>query len=101
MAVDSSKQTVIDNHFFVPKGAVDVRQANEDDYAASYTADATAENPPIISVPGAIVPMPPTSYEIVDQHVRISPDGTTFVDVTVEFPDVAGIATIDVRMTKE
>lgn len=100
MAVDTNKQTIIDSHFFVPKGVVDVRQANDDDYAATYTADDTAQDPPILDTPTAAVPMPPTSYQIVDQYVRISADGTAVVDVTIEFPDVAGINTIDVRVTK-
>ena len=45
-------------------------------------------------------PMPPTSYTIVDQRVRIASDGRAIVDAIVDFPDVDGVISIDVRVTK-
>lgn len=100
MAVDSNNQIVIDPRFFVPPGAVDMRQADLSNYQASYTPTTTAVQGPILNKPSAKVPMPPTSYQVVDQHVRVSADGSTVVDVTVEFPDIPGVNSIDVRVTK-
>lgn len=100
MAVESNKQTIIDQHFFVPTGVVDMRQSDSTDYSYLYDPATTAVEGPIINKPTARVPMPPTSYSIVDQHVRTSADGTTVVDVTVEFPDIPGVNSIDVRITK-
>lgn len=102
MAVQDSIQTIIDRHFFVPVGAVDIRQQNEADSEFSYSPGTIAQdnNQPILQQPTDTVPMPPTSYEIVSQHVRISSDGTAVVDVTLQFPDIPGVDHIDVRITK-
>lgn len=103
MATQQNKQTIIDSHFFVPQGAVDIRQENLADTEFNYNSGvvATDGNAPIISTPTSTVPMPPTSFTIVSQHVRISTDGTTVVDVTLQFPDIPGINSIDVRITKD
>lgn len=103
MAIQQNPQTIIDKHFFVPVGAVDIRQQNNDDseFVYSTTADiALDSNQPTLSNPVATVPMPPTSYQIANQRVRIAGDGTAVVDVTLEFPDIPGIDHIDVRITK-
>lgn len=97
-------QVIIDRHFFVPVGAVDIRQQNDTDTEnSSYITNADVaqdNNQPTLATPTATVPMPPTSYQIVDQRVRISADGTAVVDVTLEFPDIPGIDHLDVRITK-
>lgn len=97
-------QLIIDKHFFVPVGAVDVRQQNDTDSENTSYIDnsdvALDDNQPTLGTPTATVPMPPTSYSIVDQRVRISADGTAVVDVTIEFPDIPGIDHFDVRITK-
>lgn len=102
MAIQQNPQTIIDKHFFVPVGAVDVRQQNDSDTEFIYTPADTAQdsNQPILATPTSTVPMPPSSYEIVSQRVRISADGTAVVDVTLQFPDIPGIDHIDVRITK-
>lgn len=102
MAIQQNIQTIIDKHFFVPVGAIDIRQENETDYEFIYTATdiASDNNAPILQNPTDVVPMPPTSYEIVGQRVRISADGTAVVDVTLQFPDITGVDHIDVRITK-
>lgn len=97
-------QVIIDRHFFVPVGGVDVRQQNDTDTEnSSYlnnTDVAQDANAPILNTPSSSVPMPPASFSIVDQRVRISADGSAVVDVTIAFPDIPGIDHIDVRMTK-
>jgi hypothetical protein len=102
MAIQENTQTIIDRHFFVPVGVVDVRQQNDADSEFSYSTADTAQdnNQPILQKPTDTIPMPPTSYQILGQRVRISADGTAVVDVTLEFPDIAGIDHIDVRVTK-
>jgi hypothetical protein len=42
----------------------------------------------------------PTSFTVYEQRVRISPSGTAVVDVTLDFPDISGVASVDVRVTK-
>jgi hypothetical protein len=100
MAKEINKQTLLDNRFFLPPGIVDVRAAGEENGEGYYDTPDVAVEGPILSDPNSAVPMPPTSYKIVEQRVRISSDGRAVVDVYLEFPDVAGIETIDVRVTK-
>ena len=101
MAKEVDKQLILDNRFFVPPGVVDVRQAGEENGEGYYTepTDIAVEGP-ILDTPASVVPMPPTSYEIVEQRVRISSDGRAVVDVMVEFPDLDGVENIEVRITK-
>lgn len=102
MATQDNPVTIIDSHFFVPVGAVDIRQQNVTDYQYTYTPADTADdnNQPILQTPTSAVPAPPTSFSIVSQRVRISADGTAVVDVTLQFPDIPGIDHLDVRITK-
>lgn len=102
MATQQNLQTIIDHHFFVPVGAVDIRQEDAGDSSTVYTGTDTADdnNQPVLATPTSSVPMPPTSFTIVSQRVRISSGGSAVVDVTLEFPDIQGIDHIDVRMTK-
>lgn len=102
MATPDPIQTIIDSHFFVPAGSVDIRQQNNTDSEFIYTALDTASdnNQPTLGTPVSVVPMPPTSFEIVSQRVRISASGTAVVDVTLQFPDIPGVDHIDVRITK-
>lgn len=102
MATQQNVQKIIDSHFFVPAGAIDIRQENNTDSEFIYTATdiASDNNQPTLETPTSTVPMPPTSFEIVSQRVRISADGTAVVDVTLQFPDIPGVDHIDVRITK-
>lgn len=103
MAIQTNQQQIIDSRFFVPKGVVDMRQDDGTNHGYVYTPDTLANadgTAPILSKPGATTPMPATSYQIVDQHVRVAADGSTVVDVTLEFPDIPGVQSIDVRTTK-
>lgn len=100
MAKEVDKQLILDNRFFVPPGVIDVRQAGEEDGEGYYDPIDLMVEGPILETPVSVVPMPPTSYEIVEQRVRITSDGRAVVDVTVEFPSVDGVETIDVRITK-
>jgi hypothetical protein len=102
MAYQGNQPINIDPNFFVPPGVVDARQANKENGEFFYAPGdvASAGDAPILDIPQATIPMPPTSYEIVAQHVRHSPDGSTVVDVTIEFPEIPGVASIDVRITK-
>jgi hypothetical protein len=100
MAYQSNQPINIDPNFFVPPGLVDARQQNKEDGEFYYTPADVAQETPILDIPTATIPMPPTSYEIIEQHVRHSPDGTAVVDLTIAFPDIPGVASIDVRITK-
>jgi len=100
MATSRVRDVVIDPHFFVPSGVIDVRQQNNENSDYLYDASTVAQEGPIILTPESTIPMPPTSYSIAEQHVRMASDGRAVVDVYVDFPDVDGINTIDVRVTK-
>lgn len=101
MAKDYDKQTILDNRFYVPPGVIDVRARGEEDGDVYYdNPEDVAVDGPVLETPISDVPMPPTSYAIVEQRVRVSTDGHSVVDVMIEFPDVPGIETIDVRITK-
>jgi hypothetical protein len=100
MAKETSKQIILDNDFFVPPGLVDVRAAGKEDGEFYYDAATQAVEGPTLETPVSKIPMPPSSYEVVEQHVRISSDGRAVVDVMVEFPDISGVESIDVRVTK-
>ena len=98
MAVQRTRQIEIDPMFHVPQGVEDVRQQNKIDGQFSYSSESIAQDP-ILETPTSVLPMPPTTFTIVDQAVRIGPDGRSVVDVTIEFPDVSGISNIDIRTT--
>lgn len=100
MAKEENKQIILDNRFFVPPTVIDVRAAGDTNGAKFYDVTDVAVEAPTLSDPTANIPMPPSSYEIVEQHVRISSDGRAVVDVMLEFPDTPGVETIDVRVTK-
>lgn len=110
MAIEPTKQTILDQSFYVPKGVIDVRQANAADSGQDYYGDASsggasgggtggsADFPfPQGTTPGVL---PPTSFTVISQQVRIAPDGGLVVDVILEFPDVPGVDHIDVRIAK-
>lgn len=99
MAKDRDRDIELDPRLYVPPGIIDVRQANKENGEYYYNAEDVAAEGPILEHPEAVLPMPPSSYQIVDQRVRIAPDGRAVVDVTVEFPDVQDIYSIDVRVT--
>lgn len=101
MAKEIDKQISLDSHFYVPPGVIDVRPGQvDDDGQGNY------DNPQDIAVEGPVAPepdsppMPPTSFQIVEQRVRIASDGHAVVDVLIEVPDVAGVDNIDVRVSK-
>lgn len=103
MAKEIDKQIILDNRFFVPPGVIDVRSAGEQDGSGFYDAVADVADIPDASAPDPDSPsilLPPTSFTIVEQRVRISTDGKAAVDVLLEFPDVPGVQTIDLRVTK-
>lgn len=101
MAKEIDKQLILDNRFFVPPGVIDVRAAGDESGDRYYEnpSDVAVEGP-VLDTPTSNVPMPPSSYQIAEQRVRISSDGRAVVDVWVEFPDINGVDTIDVRVTK-
>lgn len=100
MAKDVDKQIILDNRFFLPPGVIDVRNAGEENGEGYYDPIDQQVEGPIFNTPESPIPMPPTSYAIVEQRVRISSDGRAVVDVLIEFPDIDGVETIDVRITK-
>lgn len=99
MGVSKIRDTVVSQHFAVPFGLVDARQANAEEGEYYYDEADIAEEGPVLLTAQSTIPMPPSSYEITEQVVRIAADGRSVVDVYIDFPDVEGIERIEVGIT--
>lgn len=102
MATNTVRDIVVDNLFPIPPGMVDMRYENKEDGEFNYiNEDDIADSAPILDAPDSTVPtLPLASFKIVDQTIRITSDGRSVVDVTFEFPDVNGILSVEMRVTK-
>lgn len=108
MAKAPDDDIIIDKRFYAPPFIIDVRQEGEENGEFDYKPGDVAAAGPILQNPGnggsggvTNVPMPPTTFKIKSETVRIAADGRSVVDLVLEFPDVQGIERIDVGMTKE
>lgn len=99
MAVSRERDVVVDPRFAVPEGTVDVRYENKDNGESSYDAATRASNTPTLSDPTSPIPIPPATFTIVEQIVRMGIDGRSVVDVIIDFPDINGIDDIQIRAT--
>lgn len=100
MGVSRVRDVALDQRFAIPPGVIDVREANNADGDWYYDDSTRAEEGPILVVPDAPLPSPPSTYEIYEQKVRTASDGRSVVDVTLNFADVPGVTNIEVRVTK-
>lgn len=98
MARDRDRDIEIDPLFVVPPGIVDVRQQYSADASSVYDEETIAPELILESLDSNL-PIPGT-FNIVSQTVRISSDGTSVVDVIIEFPDNDTISDIEMRVTK-
>lgn len=92
----------LDPRFLVPPAVIDVRQDNETNSYDVYDNPQTvveAVDGPILQFPNSPIPNAPSSYTIVSQTTRIGADGSTVVDVLLQFPDSVGVYDVDVRLT--
>lgn len=102
MAKAFDGEIVVDKRYYAPPFVVDVRQegANDADYIPGGSAGSGGTTPaPELPGDGGKIRLPPTSFTIVSQTVRIAADGRAVVDVLLEVPDVSGVQAIDVRST--
>lgn len=122
--VIQAPEVVINPAFFLPPDVVDVRVGDTSDPTeedgvtyddvidaddvltdddGSSTDDGDTGTP---SVPtdddgeGAEMLPTPQWMNIIDQQVRIAPDGKAVVDVVIELEDITGATEYDVRITK-
>lgn len=103
--VIKTPDVVLDPAFFLPPDVIDMRTLVEDDYEANDTeinevidyddADDVVE-PTVDDTAGLAAP---EGFTVVEQIVRIAPDGNAVVDVIIEFDDVAQTE-YDIRITK-
>jgi len=117
--VIKAPEIVLDPTFFLPPDVVDVRVGNTSDPAEEdgVTYDDIVDVDDVIvsdddlANPGPEVPVDddgegaellptPQWMNIIDQQVRIAPDGRAVVDVVIELEDITGATEYDVRMTK-
>jgi len=121
--VIKTPEVVLNPQFFVPPDVIDVRVADtsepvEEDGVTyddvvdaddvlvdgSDTDDGGISDTPSIPTDddgeGAEVLPTPQWMNIIDQQVRIAPDGKAVVDVVIELEDVTGATEYDVRITK-
>lgn len=107
MATRSQNQVIsINQMFYAPPFVVDIRSGNDNDGFEDYTPgpEGTANNGDGAGTStggtgtvGSPI-LPPSGYKIVSQTVRIAPDGSSVVDVVLEFPDQSGIQSVDVEI---
>lgn len=98
----ANKDIELDPRFLVPPAVIDVRQENNENSYLVYenTSDIVeVMDGPILEYSNAPIPNAPSSYSIVSQTIRIAADGSTRVDVLLDFPDTNGVYNIDVRVT--
>lgn len=100
MAKEPDKQLILDDRFFLPPGVIDVRSAGEENGVGFYDPEDVAVDGPTLLTAESTIPIAPTSFQVVDQHVRIGSDGRAVVDVTLEFPDLPGVYSIEVGLSK-
>lgn len=107
-------EVTIDPRFTFPDDVIDLKQNHHDedlpeayddnDYSAAIsevTLDQTVPSNDVLSEPEtAHVLHAPQYLSIVSQTVRISSDGTSFVDVVLEAEDVLGADSYEIRITK-
>jgi hypothetical protein len=121
--VIKTPEVVLNPVFFLPPDVVDVRVADTSDPTeedgvtyddvvdaddvltdGSPTDDDTVVDTPNVPIDddgeGAEMLPTPQWMQIIDQQVRIAPDGKAVVDVVIELEDVTGATEYDVRMTK-
>jgi hypothetical protein len=120
--VIKTPEVVLNPAFFLPPDVIDVRVADTSDPTeedgvtyddvisaddvlidGSTSDDGVSDTP---NVPtdddgeGAELLPTPQWMSIIDQQVRIAPDGKAVVDVVIELEDVTGATEYDVRITK-
>lgn len=115
--VIQAPEVVLNPAFFLPPDVIDVRVADTSDpaeedgvtYDDVVDADDVLAEDPIVDTPeipvdddgeGAEMLPTPQWMNIIDQQVRIAPDGKAVVDVVIELEDVSGATEYDVRITK-
>lgn len=112
-------EVILNPVFFIPPDVIDVRVADTSDpmeedgvsYDDIIDIDdvlsdgdlATSSGPESIADEdgegGEVLPTPQW-MNIIEQQVRIAPDGKAVVDVVIELEDVSGTTEYDVRVTK-
>lgn len=118
--VIKTPEVVLNPVFFLPSDVVDVRVGDPsdpveedgvtyddvvdvDDIIDESETDSVVDTPNVpIDDDGEGAEMLPTPQwmTIVDQQVRIAPDGKAVVDVVIELEDITGATEYDIRMTK-
>lgn len=100
MATSRVRDIAIDPSFAVPPNVVDVRQLDKENTEFYYDDSTLADEGPTLESEISTIPMPPSTYQILEQRVRIASDGRAVVDVILEFPEIEGVQNIDVGVTK-
>jgi hypothetical protein len=116
--VTATQPIEIDPNFFLPPNVVDMRYINLED--AGDSATTRDDDGDIVPVnydnsdyygseeesaeagTGAVSPFisPPDTVVVVSQQARVTSDGRTVIDVTLDVQDVPGAVNYDVRLTK-
>jgi hypothetical protein len=123
--VIKTPEVILNPQFFLPPDVIDVRVADTSDPSqedgVTYddvidADDVLADGSDDSSIDGGVSDTPnipsdddgegaevlptPQWMNIIDQQVRIAPDGKAVIDVVIELEDVTGATEYDVRMTK-
>lgn len=87
----------LDRRFPIPKNVVDVRLDDREFYDQEEALPLPAED----SAPRGEILVVPTEFQIVSQRVRYLDDGTSVVDVIIDFPGSIDGQEFDVRVYQE
>lgn len=103
--------TTVDPRFAIPVGLIDVEHKKDDTIPVEFGVDSEPTDGggvEVVDIGGNTQPdpqptfpyQPPTNMTVVNQLVRILPDGSHVVDVLIDVVDVPGITEYEVRTTK-
>jgi hypothetical protein len=111
--VDKKDETVIDPNFFLPPNVYDFRYVDSDQAGSDSPTDAednTVEGDPIVNpesdttidtAPEENSQLPiPYSITVVSQTVKAAAGGGYLVDIVIDIPDMSGVESYDVAVTK-
>ena len=110
----SNNDIVVDPNFFFPPGIIDMRYEQKDIgitndsntapnqsaelFGSAIPVDYTLNATPVEFTSNSL--LPPPSFIVISQNVKLDTSGKSVVDVVIEVPDINGVTQIGARMTK-
>lgn len=93
----------IDPNFLLPPGLIDVTQRDVETEELEYDGEEVTESNEEVVDAGYVDPdhlETTQTFLVVNETVRVLPDGSSVVDLIVELDDIPGITNYEARVTK-